>query len=406
MSRVLVTDGEQRSTLAVVRSLGAAGFHVEVLSKTGVSIAGASRHCRAEHRVPDPSCAPGAFLDELGGLVSTRAADFLVPMTDVTVALVLANKEQLPQVVLPFPPPQVWAEATDKGRLMDIARELGVPVPRQVVVREGDSQVEACEWAAEVGYPVVLKPHRSAVVSARVVDSFGVKMAHDVGELSRLLAEFSPRAFPILVQERIRGPGLGGFFLASEGCTTAAFAHLRLREKPPSGGVSVLRESVQLREDIQKHSEALLKWFEWSGVAMIEFKEDSATGIPYLMEINGRFWGSLQLSIDSGVDFPRLLLAAFSVETNAKESVEPRPPADYQKGVGSRWLWGDFDHLIWILRAPRGYRRAHPHLPGRVRAVLRFLLPWRSRQHLEVLRVSDGGPFLRESLEWLRSVIR
>ncbi len=43
---------------------------------------------------------------------------------------------------------------------------------------------------------------------------------------------------------------------------------------------------------------------------MVEFKADARTGTPYLMEINGRFWGSLQLAIDAGVDFPAILVAA------------------------------------------------------------------------------------------------
>jgi hypothetical protein len=36
---------------------------------------------------------------------------------------------------------------------------------------------------------------------------------------------------------------------------------------------------------------------------MVEFKDDGVNP-PCLMEINGRFWGSLQLAIDAGVDFP------------------------------------------------------------------------------------------------------
>jgi hypothetical protein len=39
-------------------------------------------------------------------------------------------------------------------------------------------------------------------------------------------------------------------------------------------------------------------------VPMLEFKQDSRTGRPFLMEVNGRFWGSLQLALDAGVDFP------------------------------------------------------------------------------------------------------
>ena len=44
---------------------------------------------------------------------------------------------------------------------------------------------------------------------------------------------------------------------------------------------------------------------------MMEYKQDRRTGTPLLMEVNGRFWGSLQLAIDAGVDFPYLCAASW-----------------------------------------------------------------------------------------------
>jgi protein-tyrosine-phosphatase len=41
---------------------------------------------------------------------------------------------------------------------------------------------------------------------------------------------------------------------------------------------------------------------------MVEFRVDPETGRFWLMEINGRFWGSLPLAIFAGVDFPPALL--------------------------------------------------------------------------------------------------
>jgi hypothetical protein len=74
-----------------------------------------------------------------------------------------------------------------------------------------------------------------------------------------------------------------------------------LREKPPSGGVSVLSESVQVNSKLGSLAQTLLENSNWHGVAMVEFKV-ATDGTPYLMEINTRFWGSLQLAIDAGVD--------------------------------------------------------------------------------------------------------
>ncbi len=131
---------------------------------------------------------------------------------------------------------------------------------------------------------------------------------------------------------------------------------------------------------------------------MVEFKEDAATGRPYLLEVNGRFWGSLQLGIDANVDFPELL-----VQLALGESVDP--PTGYRLGIQSRWLWGDLDHLLGILRAPRGYRDENADLPTRVEALSRFLVPWRPGDRLEVLRFSDPKPFFRESVAWFRALV-
>ncbi|MBT8489183.1 MAG: ATP-grasp domain-containing protein, partial [Gemmatimonadetes bacterium] len=340
MRRILVTDAEQRSTLAVVRSLGRAGFHVEVCSTLEAPLAGASRFTRAVHRVSDPVGDSRALVGDLTRLVDEQTIEILIPMTDATAAVALQLRQQRPDLLIPFPASEVWHEVSNKRRLFEVAEGLGIPVPRQHVVESKRADFSpAFDLARDVGFPVILKPHRSAVATPARVLKLGVEVAADREDLERRLRGYAEEAFPILIQERIQGPGLGGFFLAMDGEILHGFAHQRLREKPPTGGVSVLRKSVPLRDDVRRHSEALLDHFEWSGVAMVEFKEDAATGEIYLMEINGRFWGSLQLAIDAGVDFPRLLLATF---LNRSSSTEANGPVG-DRTVQSRWLWGDVD---------------------------------------------------------------
>ena len=57
------------------------------------------------------------------------------------------------------------------------------------------------------------------------------------------------------------------------------------------------------------------------------------------MEVNGRFWGSLELAVDAGVDFPFL---AFQLA----RGIRPDAPPEYQPGVKNRWILGDLDHLL------------------------------------------------------------
>src|SRR5205814_8588436 len=104
---------------------------------------------------------------------------------------------------------------------------------------------------------------------------------------------------------------------------------------------------------------------------MIECKREAETGRQVVMEANGRFWGSLQLAIDAGVDFPALLVRCAAGE---------RVPEirDYRLGVRSRWFWGDVDHLYLCLRDGR--------LGSGLRALLDFLRVRPGRDRPEIAR--------------------
>ena len=157
-------------------------------------------------------------------------------------------------------------------------------------------------------YPLVVKAHRSRVRSESAWQSTAVKYVRDRVELQRELNARTAYEFPLLIQQKIQGPGIGVFMCYDRGRPIATFSHRRIREKPPTGGISVLSESIAVDPEARDYSERLLSALRWHGVAMVEFKADNRDGRPKLMEINGRFWGSLQLAIDAGVDFPAILL--------------------------------------------------------------------------------------------------
>jgi predicted ATP-grasp superfamily ATP-dependent carboligase len=245
-------------------------------------------------------------------------------------------------------------------------------------------------------YPVVLKPHRSRVRTPDGWQSCTVSYALGEEDLRRRLAAMPKEYFPVLLQERVVGPGLGFFALYDRGSCLATFSHRRLREKPPSGGVSVLCESIRVPPSTADAADRLLRELGWQGVAMVEFKVDRRDGTPRLMEINGRFWGSLQLAVDAGVDFPNLLLDLLDGRAT--------PPADYRVGVKSRWFWGDVDSLLTTLVGRQ--RDELPGVSGRLAAVGRFLRVWEPGLIYENPRRGDMRPFFFESAQWIRSNFR
>jgi predicted ATP-grasp superfamily ATP-dependent carboligase len=210
----------------------------------------------------------------------------------------------------------------------------------------------------------------------------------DSADLDRELALPHPG---LLVQEYVPGIGEGLFLLADRGRTLIRFAHRRIREKPPTGGVSVLRESIEPDPTLLASAETLLAALDWTGVAMIEFRR-APDGRAVLMELNPRLWGSLQLAVDAGIDFPSLLVALSRGEAVAEVRA--------RVGVRSRWLLGDLDHLLISLR-----RREVRRMTGmRISALLGgFARTFLDGTRNEVLRLDDWRPFLHEVCERIRS---
>jgi hypothetical protein len=176
-----------------------------------------------------------------------------------------------------------------------------------------------------------------------------------------------------------------------------AFAHRRVREKPPSGGASVLCESVPLDPELLDQTMRLLGPLAWHGVAMMEYKQDRRTGRSFLMEVNGRFWGSLQLAVHAGVDFPYL-----SYQLALGQSLEI--PHTYSVGVRSRWLLGDLDHLLLRLFHSNGEQHLPDGAPSRGRALLAFLKFAGSGLHYDVVSRDDPRPFLYEAHQYARDL--
>jgi len=389
---VIVTDGEQRAALAVVRSLGAAGYRCIVTSSSRGSVAGGSRFVARAVTVPNALEQPTEFADAIVAVTAAENAAVVLPIAEQSMLAILPVRERLSPAVIPFPDLASFRALSDKERLLEEASRLGIAIPAQGIVR--DAEAAASMDLSKLHYPIVLKPARSVNERGGVRSTFSVSYASDASELGRKLRALPPAAFPLLLQQRVVGPGTGIFLLLWDGEIKAEFAHQRLTEKPASGGASVYRESVAIDEELRDRSRALLDQFGWRGVAMVEYKRDSATGQPYLMEVNGRFWGSLQLAIDSGVDFPRMLVGfALGEDTTEMPS--------YRVGVRSRWWWGQIDHLVGRVRSSAG-DPLPPNTPSARRAIGDLILgPFRRADYEEVLRWTDPRPFWNESIRWM-----
>jgi len=331
------------------------------------------------------------------GAVAAYAAahriDIVLPIAEPALLAILEARAQFGGAMIPFPTIETFRAASDKRALSTVAEAVGIAVPPQWEIPTAGA-LASLDLDA-LCYPVVLKPTRSVGEHAGVRSKHAVRHARDAMELRTHVADLPPAAFPLLVQQRVVGPGVGVFLLRWNGATVASFAHRRIREKPPAGGVSVYAEAVAADPALVAQSERLLAALDWQGVAMVEYKIDAASGVAYLMEVNGRFWGSLQLAIDAGVDFPLLLV-------RCAEGAAASTPPSYRTGTRGRWWWGEVDHVLARLRRSDTELALPPGSPTRAAMLRDFLARWRRDERDAVFRFADPMPFLYESVRWLR----
>jgi hypothetical protein len=189
----------------------------------------------------------------------------------------------------------------------------------------------------------------------------------------------------------VGGRGKGVFAHCEHGRAVAWFAHERLRDVRPSGSGSSLRRAAPLDPRLLAPAERLLCEMRWHGPAMVEFRDDGAQE-PFLMEVNGRFWGSLQLAIDAGVDFPRLWLAILTGQSVGE-------PPRYRDDVVLRWLWGDVKRFLYIVAGrPAGFPGRYPSIGQGLRELLG---PQPAGTRLEAWDAQDRWPALGEWVQGL-----
>jgi len=342
MNGVLITDASKRAALACIRSIGRQGVKVSAMDSSAFAAGFLSKYCAEKIIAPDPRQNPRAFVGKLQEVLSAGRFDVFIPIHDFSLYPVLKNKDKLEKhAVIPFVDFETFFKTTDKAKTAEIAFKAGVKMPRSF---HPSSLEQAKKIARRLEYPVVVKPRFQTIVAssgegAGVTTAYVSKKNYCFNEtqfLTQFERVFKTTGVQPVVQEFVRGKGAGVAALFNNGKPRALFSYKRIREYPISGGPSTMRESTDDRV-LKKQAEKILRALNWHGVAMVEFKQPTL-GKPVLLEVNGRFWGSVQLAISSGVDFP-FLLYKMAVDGDVA------PVKNYAVGVKQKWLVpGDLLH--------------------------------------------------------------
>ena len=395
MGKVLVLDGHSSAALAFTRSLGCAGHWVAVGSNRGIFAAAAlSRYCRSKFEYVPSTESMSAFVEAVLAFAIQHNIEVIFPVTDWTTLPLSAHRTRFPESCrLALPSHSALELASDKYRTVELARSLRVPTPQTWLIQSSRD----LGALPKLNFPIVVKD-RSSVrwLGDRAV--FGsVSYAYSVSDLAARVRQRLQEAGDVLVQEFVTGVGVGfsGFACGTE--IGLPFQWRRLREVDPRGSGSSLREAVALDPDVSEFSRKLILHSGFQGIAMVEFKQVPSRK-PVLMEINGRPWGSIQLPIAAGIDYPRFL-----IDWILQGSLPPSA-VRYRTGIQCRRMVGDLTHLENLRRGkPPEWPIPYPNFWS---SLAKIAMPWYPGLRYDDLSISDPKPGWSGISHWFRTRLR
>lgn len=338
VSTVLCTNGLQSKALAVVRSLGSKGIRVIVSEKEHLHTSGFSKYVYKTLVYPDPATNPEQFHDWCIETIQQENCDVFLPLDDDVLMVVMAHAQQYQSLcAVPIPPQISYEVACDKAKTMALAEEVGIPHPMTIYPQFRPFPADRerlLTLSVQLSYPVLLKPRSSS-------GGRGIRFAATAEEFINHFLEIHEIHPNPLVQECIpQGPKYDVCLCYdSDGTLQSSFVQEEVRNYPLQRGPSTVRRSVK-NEYLEELAVKLMSALPWYGVVDVEFMMDTRTNQPQLMEINPRFWSSLQLSIKAGVDFPYQLYQLALHQSIIDSS-------DYRQDVYNRSIFpGEILHFL------------------------------------------------------------
>lgn len=380
----LMLDARQRQSLGAVRALGRRGLRVAATDTVATAPAFSSRWCAARfvapHQGDDPDADPDAYVAFVETLLATHRVGVVIPAADGSIEALRRARERLrPRVGLALANEAALELAVNKEKTLAVARELGLHVPRSVILHGVDELPAALD---EVGLPAVVKPMQSWAESAhgnqRVVSELVVSRGEAMAAVERLTHLGATVSF----QQLLLGRRESVSFMYAHDTIYARFATWVRRTEPPLGGTSVLWQLIEPPDDTGAQAERLIRAIGLDGFCKVEFRR-GADGHPYLMEINPRLTADVNLAVSAGVDVPYMLY-----QWASGDNIDPMK--QYRPGVWMRYLGGDIRATFDLVTKPN-----RPGQPRPARAVADFCVSCLKPMRYDYLDRRDPAPVIK-----------
>lgn len=379
--KALVTNAKNRIAYNIVRSLATKGIEVYSADFVPQSMSFYSRYSAGHFVYPSPFSEQDKFIDCLIAKIKQLRIDVLIPVFE-ELFLVAKHKEELSRhVKMAVPEYSQILTAHNKDKWLPVAEDLDIPVPKTFPVKRCIAEPGLIE---ELPFPVLIKPGQGG-------GGWGIQRAASAGEFRGILAAGSRVGRPwqrFIVQEMLEGDTICVAMAFSQGQLRGKVAYRQIREYPAFGGQATCRISIS-NTKAEDNLQLLLEHLVWHGICQADFVVEKASMIPYLIDINPRFWGSLTQGIASGVDFPYLI---YQTALNG----DTEPALGFKQGVVTRWLGGEL----------RGFFRHYSQAGHKLPFLGDFFLPKTATAMYDDFSLRDPVPFLAWGADSLYRLVK
>jgi len=299
--RALVTNGSYLHTVGIVRHLGKEGIDVSVIGTSRLDVALHSRYCRKAIIGPSSEDEEN-WVNFLRELVEAEPFDILIPVGFLTTRIVSSHRKELePFVKIELAEHDSIEIASNKGKAYRLAESMGISYPKTLYPRTLN---EAEELSLKLAYPVVIKPLFEAGKQAMAYPENRKVFLKSYRKICSELTSTSGR-LPMVQEYVDSNVNLSFCAIYQRGKCKQWFMYKEIRSIPTRGGSSSYAQSFYDAE-VKAYSTKLLDQLHWHGVAQVEYKRGSDRRLE-LMEINPKFWASLDVALQAGVNFPYYL---------------------------------------------------------------------------------------------------
>jgi predicted ATP-grasp superfamily ATP-dependent carboligase len=251
-----------------------------------------TKYCDEFISVPDPKSDSDGHLEFLRRIIENREIDVFIPVHSDMYGEYIKKKEMFGKAFSYVGDSEQFARLHDKGKFDKLVTELNIKRPQTF------DSVDSAKP------PFVIKPPNLS--SAK-----GVKYVLNEKDRRTHRAHYNS---DLIIQEYVKGVGIGYSVFARDGEILVGFGHVRLAEQPVTGGSSVYRDSYYDNR-VRELAEEIVSAVKWSGFAMFEFKLTDEDEI-YVIEVNPRIWGSINQGLQNGYNYFEPILGKSTFKAN------------------------------------------------------------------------------------------